>query len=389
MYDHVADVNMTTLHEISLQYGLPEFVKTSHISRDVDSLPSSSFADTVKRRFPCHTRADTFLSYAFFLKNAKELEPDNRQSTLTSLRKWANHWAIHRECDDLQRKHEKQSQADLTQLDDEDFAIVESYNGNTYRALPIFDDTCRKEASAHLSKYADRYPMKWRVKAAQRIANRTKDSDESLDEYINKTAGTWPASSESIAKAMFERALFVNRNHKGEPEQIALLKVAQVIATLPNGKLTDKAASVIDKFDTHYGLKRFYARGLPTPEEITHDSTTLEKVSNLREQLVPLTTGSSYTKAALISAGIEPYRALGSDFVNEISNGIATEEVNSDKVAAIVPTLPRDDAIILDRAFSALGVKTATDLYKEANVPEDVSAWTSDDWSRAIEYAQI
>jgi hypothetical protein len=148
--DHVSDSNLATFHQIRGQHALPDFVKSAVVDRmEIDRLEPSSFADPATRSFPCHTRPDTWLSYAYFLKHAKEVGKNRRPFVHERLRKFANHWAIRVECERLVREHEKQASEDLDQQPDECFAIVEDWNGEKYRALPLFNAACVKSAAEH------------------------------------------------------------------------------------------------------------------------------------------------------------------------------------------------------------------------------------------------
>lgn len=382
--DHVSDTNLTMFHKIARQHTLPEFIKSATINHDeINQLPGSSFADPSHRVFPCHTRENSFLSYAYFLKNASHLSSDRRARTWTNLRKFANHWGITIECNLLQKEHEKLAAEDITQLPDETFAIVEDWNGDKYRALPLLNSSCVKAAAEHLVAYKNRYPLEWRKRAATRIAEKAVDFQVEIElPYIHKAAGLYASSSTDIARGMIARAQLVNRERKGDIEQVSFMKAARIIITKSGAAIANKAAKIIDKFDEHYNLKRLYARGLASPEELCWGAVTIKKARELKNEFITLSNGSTYTKKALVSAGLTPYRVLGDDFVNEVRDGL--KDVSSDKVASIVPTLPRPDADLLDKAFRASNVKTAAHIRKQADVDNNVSRWSSDDWDRIL-----
>lgn len=384
--DHVADVNLTTFHQINQQHELPGFVKAAAIDRTaIDFLPGSSFADPAHRRFPCHTRPDTFLSYAYFLKNANRLDATTRQVAWNNLRKFAHHWAIHLECEKLLREHEKQAISDLDQMPDEKFAIVEMWNDEKYRALPLLNRDCVKTAAEHLVEHKDRYPLEWRQHAAERVIKTAFEFNiepPHLD-YLQKAARYNTPAHGDIARGMLDRALLVNRDHRGDDEQLAMLKAARAMSGSNGQDLVQKAASIIDKFDQHYGLKRLYARGLLSPEEICFSSVTAKEARDLRGQLVQFTTGSTYTKVALEQAGLAPYRVLGEEFINAVRDGLSGVDI--EKIAEIVPTLPLDDARLLDRALKAAQVKSAAQLQTELGVPASIDEWTRADWDKMID----
>jgi len=388
--DHVADLNLSVLHRINQQHDLPDFVKQATINRDaVQQLPSSSFADIKHRRFPCHTGADTVLSYVYFLKHASDLDGSTRDLTQQRLQDFAHHWSVVGECEKALREHEKQASADVGSLPDRHFAIVEEWEGQHYRALPLLDERCIKSAAEHIYAYRDRYPMQWRRHAAARILDAARDRDVETPhtDYLEKAAGGI-SSHPDIAKAMLGRAILIDRKHRGSAEQIGLLKAAKAMSVVVAPDAARHAAEVIDAFDQQFDLTRLYARGLPTPEEICFGAATHKQAASIRDNCIRLTNGTVYTKAALVQEGLAPYRVLGDDFVNEIRSGL--DGVDIDKVASIVPTLPRDDANLLDRALRGLNVKSATALLNGVNdtfgkllgEKTDVRQWSNADWNR-------
>lgn len=379
--DHIADKNLTVFHQIRSQHDLPDFVKSAKIDHDViDSLPPSSFADPATRQFPCHTRADTFLSYAYFLKSANDIPKHRRTGVWERLRKRAHHWAIFSECEKLVREHEKQASSSLDDLPDEKFAIVEQLGGEKYRALPLLNEECVKSAAEHLMLYRDRYPMEWRRRAAEKISQAARDTKAEINDYIPKAAGELSSCRNDIAEHMFGRVLLTNPKHRGNNAQVAMAKAAKAVATSTGRLDYEKIANIIDAFDSEFKLTRFYNRGLLSPEEIVFGSRAVKQANDIRNQIVKLTTGSTYTKASLEAAGLEPYAVLGSDFVNEIRDGL--NGVDIEKISSIVPTLPRDDAQLLDKALRATGVKSADTIRKEAGLPSDMGTWSQSDWDR-------
>ena len=138
MMDHIADKNLTMFNVIRQNHELPEFVKSAQVE-SVDELPSSSFADRAGRRFPCHTKAATWLSYAYFLKHANDVPKNLKPVLVDRLHKFADSWGIANEIKRLEQEHISNSSNSLNKLADSEFAIVETNNGQKYRALPMTD----------------------------------------------------------------------------------------------------------------------------------------------------------------------------------------------------------------------------------------------------------
>ena len=352
MYDHSTDKNLTVVYQLSKTVQLPDFVKSAKVDdTQIKELPNSAFADPVHRRFPCHTRADTYLSYAYFLKNASELPPTSRQITFSKLNDFINHWAIRTECETVRIDHEKRG-CELGQLPDDVFAIVEDVSGTKYRALPLLNDKCVKSASDHLTSYRDRYPLAWRIKAARKIAAQAEKLNVEISEYVTKAAGLHKAASANdIASRLVKRSMLLNDDQL----KAATLKLARHIVS---GNTVDipTTMDLVEKLDLAGGLTSVYRHGLSTPEEILAGELTRKQAKEASDAAVTLITGKTYNKNQLKEAGIAPFAVLGQDFVSSLRDGVGTP-LDTEKMAAILPTLPRDDAELLAKSLAAAGIR--------------------------------
>jgi hypothetical protein len=112
-----------------------------------------------------------------------------------------------------------------------------------------------------------------------------------------------------------------------------------------------KLASAVDDFDRSTNLHRLYdAGGLPRPEEVLFAIT--EKVArDFMEENVETTTGNVYALTDLEKLAVEDVRAwLGDEFADAVTAGGVY--MDREKLAAIVPTLDRGMASMLDRLMS-------------------------------------
>lgn len=386
--DHIADLNDVELFELASRFDLPSFVKNAVIDRtSTAALPSSSFADSSARLFPCHTRADTFLSYMYFLKHANDVPDFKRASVFNRLQQFARDWAIYADCKRLQTEHEKQAADALNQLPDDDFVIVEEIGGEIYRALPVTDVSGVKQAEDHLIEYRDRYPADWRRRAAQRLAAKAAALQTEVSEYVRRAANTLTSPSVDVATSLLHRAHLVSATRRSEPEYSRMLKLAQALAER-RGPVADSDAVMhaIDSLDRHFDLTRMYVRHLPTPEEVVYGAVMSKTAARVVDSLVPLTTGNVYAKSALLRHGVEPYRVFGDDFVSSVTNNEL--ELDREKVAQIVATLPRSDAELLERALHAVGERPVAAALKNAQIGA-CNEWSAQDWQRVDELVNV
>lgn len=73
--DHLQDNLKKNIYRLHKEGSLPDYVG-EYSQEDSSNEPSHIFADRVKREFPIHTKADTFLS-AVYAKEASEEIPSD------------------------------------------------------------------------------------------------------------------------------------------------------------------------------------------------------------------------------------------------------------------------------------------------------------------------
>ena len=93
--DPADDKNRTELVKVASQFSLPDFVKAADIDSTMEpgNIAVTAYADPVRKKFACHTAASTWLSAAYFHKNAAEYQKD-RQKICDRLEKFAKYFNI-------------------------------------------------------------------------------------------------------------------------------------------------------------------------------------------------------------------------------------------------------------------------------------------------------
>lgn len=369
--DQTRDTHRFVYHRIEQRIDLPDYVKQASISDDYDSIPSSSFADPSRRRFPCHSRAHTSMSYAYYLLSPQDSHVEER------FNKFAAMWNLENDFSRMKSQFAASCASDLDRRDDSDFALVYESDGCKHRSVPIFSADTVKRAAAHLIEFVDRYPMSWRRRMAGRIVKAAAQFDVSVDDRVAKMAAATPRPRLDIAYDLHRRVTTV---HNLNPDvRVGMLKVAEAICK--NRISAIDAASVIDQFDREYGIVCRYGE-VETPEEICFSDRATKMARDVMSRSIKLSNGSTYDISSIASAGMKPFRVLGDDFVNAVSSGV---QLDLAKLAEIVPTLPRDDAELLDTAMRSAGVKTLQSRIKASGLPDSIDEWRESDWKTASE----
>ena len=130
-----------------------------------------------------------------------------------------------------------------------------------------------------------------------------------------------------------------------------------------------KLAAFVDTFDRANGIVQDYGHSVARPEDVLF-TVTEKTAAQVKAAHVPMTSGNIYKVADLQAVKLDSIRDwMGSEFADEVSVGGL--HVNMDKLAELLPTLPRGDAEHFDRLLSDNGI--APFAKEAAHVPEGLS----------------
>ena len=366
-----SDANFQVLRSLSQQFGttIPEFVKAADLDRDkpADTAPLSVFADPSRRQFPIHTKSATFISALYIAgQTAGGQAWDSKFPADMAWDRIEKAASTHGILPDVQRMRQgmlEKSAAAERRLTDDDFALVIKYGNRNIRRFPCVNPAMLEKSAERLQLDGDKYPYAWRKQAAVKLLHRASKLDFLLpDTLLNatiKTAGMYPKDAQETAVAVRERSVMLSN----PDEKDRLVKLAEFLATGPKID-AEEVCALLDQLDHTTKLASFYGQGMPKPEEIFFDGLRVKSAA--ADQTVQLTTGTVYDLGAIKSAGMEPLEVLDKDLLSSITTD---GQLDMDKAADILPTLPRDTAAVLDVALSTVGVRQ---LEKSAEYKTDL-----------------
>ena len=361
--DQVTDVNHQEFWKISKLHALPEFVKNAEVStKDAEQhtqhLHYTMFADPIGRKFPCNDPANTWLSHVYYLHNASQIPVQKRASIENKLEKFARFWHIEGECKEADDEFVKQATAaDPTEGD---YALSVEHEGQTINRFPIRNAKTVKTAAEYLYENRSCYPYKWRQIASRNILSKAAkycaDLDSDHETYLEKAAGYGTSQAKPVSEGVLSRILLLGERKEARAAKGGLAELAKEILSL-DGLLEpaflEKTAELLDKIDDNFNLRKYYSRGLNTPEESVF-SLTEKKAHQIKAGVVQLTTGSIYNIDDLSKVAKDIYStAMDDDMVDLVCED---SKISTEKLAMILPTLPRDSASVLEKALSSAGI---------------------------------
>lgn len=357
--DHAHDVSGRETHRLTTLYSQPDFVKNAaheKLSGAAD-LPRHLYADQRHKLYPCHTAPATWMSALFFTDKKAQFDAKEAEAIQSKIHQAAEYFGIRGAVSELEEKMAASETQDINSLPDSEFAIVwVSDVGGKERHWPLRNAEEIKFAAAHFKTFRDNFVFDDRHVIATKILEKAAQhgADVSGAEGSLELAAGLGACAAKVASDMIkDRVGLTRRQHS----QLAgeLSKLAEAIDQNPERARTVemrlKLASAVDNFDRSTSLYRLYdAGGLPRPEEVLFAIT--EKVArDFMTQNVETTTGNVYALDDLEKLAVDDVREwLGDDFADAVSAGGVY--MDREKLAAIVPTLDRGMAAMLDRLMS-------------------------------------
>lgn len=374
------DVNQQQLYAFDKLCGLPEFVKGAALEEksDIAQLPTTSFADPVRRKFPCHTKAATWLANAYFQQCRPAYRMADRPAIQARIDKFAEHWKIASIVHGFNQNWNKIASTGTSEMSDDMYALVMNDDaGHKVRRMPMPNAISVKMAGEYL--YANRhcYTYDMRKSAATRILKKAFEIDERVAKgekvagadvpgdlrfssmtmgFLERAAGCGTTHPAWAAEKIAQRMLMLNETN---PLRIKLAELAKAVSGMKQASRDQfiKLAGIIDAVDRETGLAKHYLDGVELPEEIFFNVLAKE-AEDIKAAFVTLQNGSVLSLEALASLPLEKIsEVLGTEFADAVKD--VTGHVDMAKFAEIAPTLPRDEAVLLDRAISALTTKQA------------------------------
>ncbi len=353
---------------------LPEFVKSAQLfdAERVATLPQHVFADPIGRKFPCHTKAATWLAQLYFLEG-RHLYPTKQAAQIQGrISNAANWWGIGGQTKQAAQAWETQQVAVEGDLPDDAYALVVDHDGHKLRQWPITNQANVKAAAATLYRFRSKFPYDWRMAASRRILAKAAqlqvtDIEEPVHEYLTKAAGRGSATPQLAGEAIARRMLMIP--DKEQAVKVAAAKLAKAVAAIkgiPDPDAMVKLARIVDRLDREQGFYCYYDEaGLDMPEEIFF-CLTEKKAQAFRNGHVSLQTGTIIPLEALTTLNLSKVSdTLGDDFVKAVTAADSLD-VDIEKFARVAATLPRSDAQLLERALASAGLKFETPKLEDA-----------------------
>ena len=345
--DIINDGSHSVLVSISDNYGLPEYVKKAEdifTKEASDKLPVSLFADQVNRRYPIGSKADTWLSAAYFAKTAGEdgYSKAMKESVRLNIKAAAAAFGIAKDVDDIMERIS--TPVAEKRAEDDDL----NYGDPSTKMYPMFDSYGVKLAGEHFADNRNNYPLDLRRRIARNIMRKSAELAVDVPDVVRREAGL------GMPRLDFMSIQIIDRANRAPTE-----KMAEAMTNLNKGLMAatmsdlipvlEKAAEAIAEFDQAVGLDLQYGRTVLAPADFLFD-VSQKQAQDYAEDAVQLGK-EIFSAVKLAELPEELYsETLGDDFLGRVKSA---EGIDSSKLADELNSLPKpDQAALLDAIYA-------------------------------------
>lgn len=311
--DFTEDTLHSSLIGVCRKGGAPDYVlQAPPMDKEAAAkLPDALFADRVNRRYPIDSKANTWLSAAYFAKTAQD---DNYSSSAmrslveASIKLAADRYGIREDVDKAMAAIRERPVVKKA-ADDES-----NYGWPSERKYPMFDERGVKLAESYFAENCFKYPPKMRKEIATRIFQKCAEYGIEANDSVRRESGNGFNMKEDAGVEILDRVRVASRQNPALGS--ALAKAASALINLPAQQYksgVDKFAELLDGVDEAMGYSDQYGSRFRSPMEIFH-SRSVKEASDFLDDSVQLGDNLfSITKLAGLPLDLFT-SALGDDF---------------------------------------------------------------------------
>lgn len=344
--DVLHDNSFRTLAQLDQRCSIPSYVTDYDLptKEASDGMRASEFADTYRRLYPIGSPALTWLSAAYFAKNASEVySPDEASYVRDQIKRAASIYGIAEDVDKALSVWDQETK----QASDEDvYAFVKrDAAGNVLeRGFPIVDANGVKLACDYFAAYRAEYTFDERQQIAANIIKKAEAFGTQVNGTVLREAGKGIPSKELIMGEILYRAQKAANTEIG----VKLAEVNEALDSATTEELIenlDKIAAMIDDFDAAAGLRGEYGKSLLMPADVVY-SLDVKAAEEWESDAVELDK-YVFSLKKLAELPLAAYHeVLGPDFAESVKS--ADNKVDLGKLSDNLFSLPRPDKMALE-----------------------------------------
>lgn len=347
--DILEDTSHLTLYKIAKSVGLPDYVKKAEVetTEDVEGHSDGLFADSYNRRFPIDSKANTWLSAAYFAKTAEDESyvPEVRAAVEDAIKRAADAYGIRKDVDDAMERLSQSVPVVKRASDDES-----NYGWPSERKYPMFDERGVKLANEYFEENAYSYPPGMRHFIARRIMSKSAEYGILPSDTVRMESGQGMQFRDHIGAQLVDRARACEE--KSAEAAKSLSRAAGQLMSLPPAHFVDQAAKfaeLLERVDEAFGFDDMYRVRFEPPAQVFF-GMSVKKAHDIAEDTVVL-GGRAFSVTKLAELPIEVFTCtLGDGFGDRVKSA---EGIDVGKLSDELHSMPTPDKRALYRSILA------------------------------------
>lgn len=342
--DVLHDSSHRTWYQLGTQFEklVPAYVLETEMptKEAAAELPQRQFADDVRGLFPIDTPASTWLSAAYFAKNANACGYKSAYAQYVERRitQAAETYGIDNDVTAIMAAIRQPPT--VKQASDSDYGWVTP----TERRYPMFDSEGVTKAAAYFAENRQRYPAEMRKTIASAILQKAAEYGADVPAVVRREAGHGMPRRDTLMAELLARAQMA----KDAEVSQAVASVNEMIMVAGMDELStvlDKVAEVVDALDRAEGLDTQYGKRIMAPADFIYD-LDVKEAEALVEDCVELDKYVfSLQKLAELPMTVFS-DVLGEDFVSRVKTAEGKMDVS--KLGDELYSLPQPDKAALE-----------------------------------------
>lgn len=335
--DVTQDITHSNIYHIC-EMGAPDYVLNARITTKEAAarLPDSLFADSFNRRYPIDSKANTWMSGAFFARTSARDGYDEKtaEHVRSEILRAADAYGNRADVEAAMAKAAPRKPVEKRASDDSS-----NYGWPERRKYPMFDREGVEKASEYFAENAYQYTPGVRHDIARRILRKCAEYGVEPSRAVSAESFMGMAKRDAIGAAIVDRA----RMCKSASLAADMMKVGQALLALPGEifrRHAVKFAETLEGLDMANGFHLMYGTRFASPAQIFFGTTVKEAQAELGDIVV--LGGQAFSIEKLAELPEEVFTgALGEDFGRRVkaeSGGIDRE-----KLAGELNSMPMPD----------------------------------------------
>lgn len=347
--DIFQDSTKAVLADICDRVEVPKFVLDAETTEKKATYDyrDTLFGDSVRRRFPLDTPADTWVSAAYFAKTAEYdyKDAETRAFVENNIKRAAKTYGIEKDVEAVM--------AAIRAPKQEKSAADDASNWGCFaeRAYPMFDEEGVKLANDYFKAncYALRPDVRHEV--ARNIVRKCAEYKLAYNDTVRMEAGLGFPDRDFLRENLLDRARRVN-----DPERAAAVrKLAEEVDKVPGDELmehVDELMGAVEDLDGDLGLDTQYNREVLPPSHFCCDVST-DDAKEIEDDSVEV-DGDVLSVKELAKLPLSVFTsALGDDFGKRVSKDGDEGGIDPSKLADELRSLPKPDQKALGESLKA------------------------------------